>query len=160
VADPPIPSTPEELLAAAARLRIEAAVHAAEARTKLAKAEAFEETAGKTPLTIAPDSDTVQARMHVESAGAKRAAGQFTEAQLKHAFVAMLVRRGLDVGVVARKLEERLKRRVPRSTVQSWYKDPEDPNFRAPREDAVEVLKSEYGVPRSAWARVKAAPGT
>jgi hypothetical protein len=150
--------TAAQLIAAAEAAEAEAQRLELEAASVREYATSLRDSAAKASLTIGRDTGTVETQMHVESAGAKRSAGQFTPEQAKHGFVAMLIRRGLDVATVAARLEELLRRKVPRTTVQAWYKDAGDANFRAPPEDAVKALKAEYGVPLSAWPRVKSSP--
>jgi hypothetical protein len=109
----------------------------------------------KAPCTSHAILAQCDTQMHVESAGARRSAGQFTAKQAKHGFVAMVIKKRLSVADVAEFLTVALKRTVPRSSVQAWYKPADDPAFRAPPEDAVTALKEKYAVPYSAWARIK-----
>lgn len=67
----------------------------------------------------------------------------------------MLVKRRLTVGIVSARLSVLLGRAVPRNTIQAWYKKPSDPGYRAIPEEAAEAIRIEYGVPRSAWHRVR-----
>jgi hypothetical protein len=144
--------------------QLEDAARAAEAEAEQheRKAVALREHArllreAKAGLTIAADAGTIETQMHVESAGAKRSAGQFTAEQLKHPFVAMLVKKKVSVADVAKFLEAELKREVPRSTVQAWYKAEKDASYRAIPEDAARAIRDKYHVPLSAWARVRSA---
>ncbi len=72
-----------------------------------------------------------------------------------HPFGKMLERRTTTVGDVAKFLASKLKRKVPRATVQAWYRDVGDPYYRPIRRDAAEALKAEYAVPLSAWPRIR-----
>jgi hypothetical protein len=142
--------TPAQLRAAAVAARAEAAGLELKAAALRVYAGDLDELAQR-GLTIDPYAGTVQTPMHVESAGAKRSAGQFAAAQSKHPFVAMLTKRKLSVADVAAHLG------VPRSTVQAWYKDATDPSARAIPEDAARGIRDKYGVPLSAWPRIRAA---
>lgn len=107
------------------------------------------------------EANTLQAHnMQSESASAGRSLAQVDEAHLEHPFVKMLARRKLAVPDVVTFLDATLRPRTfPRSTVQSWYKDVKDPGYRAIPEDAALLLKAEFGVPLSAWPRVRKAKG-
>lgn len=151
------PKTPQEHLALAGSLDAQAAefrksAELAEAAARLHRAMAGMEEAA---LTTSRNADTIETQMHVESAGAGRSKGQMDAATLEHPFGKMLVRRKTTVADVAAFLTDHLKRKVPRSTVQAWYKPVSDPSYRPIRRDAAEALKAEYAVPLSAWPRIR-----
>lgn len=106
-------------------------------------------------LTIGRESSTSETPMQSESAGAKASHAQIAPKNADHKFVQMLVRRKLSVGDVATFLTAKLKREVPRPTVQAWYKRADDVAYRAIPEDAALALKDEYAVPILAWARIR-----
>lgn len=135
----PSPLTREQLLAEVARVRLEAAA-----------LTVYADELERLALTMSRNPATVETHMHVESAGAKRSAGQFTAEQMKHPFVAMLAKRKLTVADVAAAID------VPRSTIQAWYKPVTDAAHRAIPEDSARAIRDRYGVPLSAWARIKA----
>jgi len=118
-------------------------------------ADELESIAAKMPLTIEHEAATTGTQMHVESASAGRSMGQLTEASRAHPFGKMLDRRKITVADVADYLGKKLKRKVPRSTVQAWYKPLTDPSYRPIRRDAAEALKAEYAVPLAAWPRIR-----
>lgn len=157
---PEIPTTPEELIEAARKLRFEAGVLAAQADGKLNQAVAYERLAGlksalsKDGLSTKDESNTLGTMNASPSSNALRSSAQL-DANEDHLFVLMLKKKKITVATVADFLTEKLKRPVPRNTVQSWYKKPGDPGYRRIPEDAEEAIRGEYGVPRKAWAHVR-----
>lgn len=106
-------------------------------------------------LTSEHGADTVNT-MDAISTDALRSRSALSEDALKHAFVRAFTDKGEKIADIAKWLEEKLKRRVPRSTVQSWYKDPSDPAYRPIPEDAEELIRARYRIPRSSWHRIQA----
>lgn len=105
-------------------------------------------------LTSEHERNTVEDVNTALSSNALRSQAQIADDAKKHRFVAILAKKGLTFADAAAALEARLKRKFPRSTVQSWPKPPKDPSYRAIPQDAADALKALYGVPLSAWARI------
>jgi hypothetical protein len=101
------------------------------------------------PLQPVDDGGTLVTQMQYESAGYGRSAAQFDDSSKSHKFVEMLQRKRISVGDVAKFLK------TPRATVQAWYKDPENAAYRAIPRESAEAIKAEYGVPISAWHRIR-----
>ena len=153
--------TPAELRAALEVARDRENWHREVARAFALEAESLERrlrlAEGGTGLTIADESGTFQTQMHVESAGAGRSRGQMSKAAREHPFGKMLERRKITVAVVAEFLttnHPKPGKKVPRSSVQAWYKPTNDPSYRPIKRWAADALKAEYGVPLNAWPRV------
>lgn len=106
-------------------------------------------------LRIGHESATIPSEMQTESESAGRSLAQINDEHKAHKFVAMLERRKISVGDVNQTLEKRLKRKVSRSAIQAWYRDPADIYYRPTPEDAALVLRDEYAVPLSAWHRIR-----
>lgn len=106
-------------------------------------------------LHIADESITSELHMPVESVSAGRSHAQFEGENAEHPFVKMLVRRGLAVPDIVAALTKRLKREIPRSTVQSWYRELGHVSYRPIPEDAANALKEDFGVSLSAWPRIR-----
>ncbi len=109
-------------------------------------------------LTTPHIPSTVDDVTPAPSSNALRSQKLFSSGAAKSKFVQIITKKGVTFAEVADALETRLKRKVPRSTVQSWAKPKDDPSYRAIPQDAAEALKSLYGVPMNAWARVIPAP--
>lgn len=151
---PEIPATPEDLIAAAKRLRIEASVLATQAGAKLSQAEAFEALAGvrsdvavRMGLPSDADSATLATHMEEQTRGTKVSRARLDRANRKHPFVAALVKSGTTVTAIAAELG------YSRSSVQSWYDSDADNGRPIPRA-AAEAIKRRLGVPLTAWRKI------
>jgi hypothetical protein len=111
------------------------------------------------PLTSKQDDDTLNTvNASSVSSNALRSRARFANEVREHRFVRAISKRGLTYADVAVDLTEKLGRKVPRSTVQSWAKPEGDPSYRAIQQDAADALKELYGVPLNAWRRIVPAP--
>ncbi len=107
---------------------------------------------GESVLTSKDRLSTLDDVNATPSSNALRAKKQL-DANPAHAFVALLKREGLTVNEVATALSVKLKRAVPRNTVQSWYKKTGDDGFRRIPTDAAEALHALYGLAVDSWPR-------
>jgi hypothetical protein len=85
---------------------------------------------------------------------ALRSRARLDKTSRRHPFVAALYERGETVAEAAAWLSTELGRKIPRNTMQSWYRPANDRDYRAIHRDAAEAIKRRYGVPLSAWARI------
>lgn len=147
-------TTPDQWRAEAARLERQAAEYDTQAVMARQAAVLLRSMADlqERVLHTEDESNTV-GTMHASS-NALRSSAQL-DAHREHRFVAMLVKRKITVATVSDFLTTTLKRPVPRNTVQSWYKKPDDAGYRSIPEDAAKALRDEYGVPIGAWHRVR-----
>lgn len=106
-------------------------------------------------LTIAPDDDTLNTMNASPTSDSLRSRARLSKEAREHAFVVALGKRNETVAEAAEWLTEKLARKVPRSTVQSWYKPANDPGYRPIPADAEKAIRERYKVPRSAWHRVR-----
>lgn len=106
------------------------------------------------PLTSAHSPNTLADVNPAPSSNALRSQAQISDETKAHKFVQALIRRGLTYADVADYLEQKLGRKFPRSTVQSWAKPKNDPSRRGIPTDAAMVLRDWLKVPLSAWQRV------
>lgn len=106
------------------------------------------------PLTSEHEPNTLDDVQPAISSNALRSLGNLADDVRNHKFIKAITKRGVTLAEVADVLTKRLKRKVPRSTVQSWPKPKTDPSYRAIPQDAADALKELYGVPESAWPRI------
>lgn len=106
-------------------------------------------------LTSEDGPNTVNTPMQAgPSSNALRSSAQL-DANSGHKFVAMLKKRKITVAIVSAYLTQKLRRPVPRNTVQAWYKKADDPGARRIPQDAAEVIRDAYGLPLSAWPNIR-----
>jgi hypothetical protein len=103
-------------------------------------------------LTSANTDNTVDAMETTSNVLKSRA--RLNDASREHPAVRAWAERNMTVGEAAGVLAKRLKRKVPRSTLQAWYKPPTDPGYRRIPDDAARACEEEWGIPRSAWHRI------
>ncbi len=154
------PRTAADFFERAAYLSARARFHEDMAKSSRELAERYQRQgeamqSGEGPLYISHKSDTLDSPMEAESSGATRSHAQIDPRHEGHKFVMMLKRRRISVKDVSDFLEAKLRRKVARSSVTAWYKDPEDRDYRPIPEDAAVALKDEYAVPISAWPRIR-----
>lgn len=72
----------------------------------------------------------------------------------KHPAVKIWAKLNITTAEVAAALTERLGRKVPRSTVQAWYKQPTSDDYRPIPADAADACLALWKIPRTAWNRI------
>jgi 7-cyano-7-deazaguanine reductase len=92
------------------------------------------------------------------SANPLRSRAKLSDENRQHGAVRRLRRLDVTMTDVAAVLTKRLGRKVPLSTVRSWYKDPSRSDYRRIPADAAEACKAEWGIPLEDWHRVIPAP--
>lgn len=107
------------------------------------------------PLTSDGDASTLDTvNTSAVSSNALRSRARLSKGALKSKAIQVLAKKGTTIAEVSIDLEKRLGRKVPRSTVQAWVKQPGDPSYRAIPEDAANAMKDLYGVSIKSWSRI------
>lgn len=112
------------------------------------------ESAGALTSETEPTTVTAMTATVAIDANALRSRARMSAETKDHPFIVAVKKRGHKLGAVAAWLETRLKRRVPRNTLQCWYRPATDRYYRPIPRDAAEAIRARYQVPLSAWPRI------